>query len=265
MKFTLNGAGKTALVTGGAGGLGKAFAEVYARHGFDVVLVDISKEGLEKTASELKASYPVKVTTIPADLTDVESVKSIHDTTESLGIHVDVLVNNAGAGKAGRFVDVDPDVMNNLIQLNCMAPTVLTRLYGADMDKKGEGRILNISSLAGVQPEPLFNVYGPSKSFDRNMSLSMFGEMAGTGVKTTILISGPIKTNWTKNAGKADSKMARDPSVIAREGFFASQLGLPSVVTTIPFKCIVAVSKLIPDPLISLAVAKWQASLIDKK
>ncbi len=266
MKNPFNGKGQTVLVTGAAGGLGKAFVEVYAKHNFNAILVDINEDALNNTISELKAKYPsVSYTAIPADLTDMNSLKGIHAKVEELGLTVDVLVNNAGAGKAGRVVDTDPDVMAKLIALNCTAPTVLTRLFGADMAARGKGKILNISSLAGIQPEPLFNVYGPSKSFDRNLSLSMFGEMFGTGVTTTILISGPIKTNWTKNAGKADSALAKDPLVIAREGFFAAQLGLPTVTTTVPYKLIAGASKLIPDPIIAVGVGKWQASLIEKK
>lgn len=258
------GKGQTALITGASGGLGKAFAEIFAEHGFDLVLVARSKDKLESVAKELEAKSHVKVTCIDEDISDLESCKRVYERTTALGIKVDQLVNNAGAGKMGRVVDADVDTMVNLINLDCVAPTVLCRLYGADMVARNHGRILNVASLGAVMADPYFNVYGPSKAFDYFLTAAMYGELLDSEVTVTTLLSGPIKTNWAKNAGKADSGMARDPRDIAMEGFEAMQKGKLAVTATFLYKVGALLTRLLPLATVSKTIAGWQSGLIDK-
>lgn len=258
------GKGQTALVTGASGGLGKAFAEIFAEHGFDLVIVARSKEKLEQVAEELSRNNGIKITCIDEDISQVEGCKRVYERTKELGIRVDQLVNNAGAGKMGRVVDADIDTMVGLINLNCTAPTVLCRLFGADMAARDSGRILNVASLGAVMPDPYFNVYGPSKAFDYFLSAAMYGELLDSKVTVTTLLSGPIKTNWAKNAGKADSGMARDPRDIALEGFEGMQKGRLVVVATLLYKVGAVLTRVLPLATVAKTIAGWQSGLIEK-
>jgi short-subunit dehydrogenase len=260
----VSGYGQTALVTGASGGLGKAYAEEFAKHGFDLVLVARSREKLEAAAKELRDRYNVKVTAVDEDLSDPQGGQRLYDKVKALGIQVDQLVNNAGAGKMSRVIDADVKSMTDLINLNCTATAVLCRLFGADMAARHSGRILNMASLGAVMPDPYFNVYGPSKAFDYYLTEAMYGEMQGSGVTVTTVCSGPIKTNWSKNAGKADSGMAKDPAVIAREGFDGMQKGRLVVIATPLYRAEAALAHAMPDALVARVIRKWQAGLIEK-
>lgn len=258
------GKGQTTLVTGASGGLGKAFAEIFAEHGFDLVIVARSKEKLEQVAAELSLNNGIKVTCIDEDISQVEGCKRVYERTKELGIRVDQLVNNAGAGKMGRVVDANIDAMVGLINLNCTAPTVLCRLFGADMAARDSGRILNVASLGAVMPDPYFNVYGSSKAFDYFLSAAMYGELLDSKVTVITLLSGPIKTNWAKNAGKADSGMARDPRDIALEGFEGMQKGRLVVVATLLYKVGAVLTRVLPLATVAKTIAGWQSGLIEK-
>ena len=259
------GKGQTALITGASGGLGKAFAEIFAEHGFDLVIVARSMEKLQSVAAELERKNHVKVTCIDEDISNPDGAKKVYERVKALNIQVDQLVNNAGAGKMSRVVDADIDSMVNLINLNCAAPTILSRLFGADMVARNKGRIMNVASLGAVMPDPYFNVYGPSKAFDYFLSAAMYGELQDSEVTVSTLLSGPIKTNWAKNAGKADSGMARDPRDIAMEGFVGMQKGKLVIVATLLYKVGAVLARLLPLAVVATTVANWQSGLIDKK
>ncbi len=256
---------QTVLITGASKGLGKAFAQVFASNGFDLVLVARSLEKMEEIAVDLSQRYGVGVTCIDEDLSDPEGGVRVYERVKEKGIQVDQLVNNAGAGKMNRVVDADTKSIQELIALNCTSVTILCRLFGADMDERGYGRILNVSSLGALAPDPYFNVYGPSKAFEYRLTEAMYGEMEGSNVTVTALLSGPIQTNWANNAGKADSKMAADPMVIAQEGYEAMQRGQMVVVTTPLYKVGAVLSYILPDALIAKLICKWQSKLIASK
>lgn len=185
------------------------------------------------------------------------------DTEDSIALAK--LLVDAGAGKMNRVVDADIDSMVDLINLNCAAPTILSRLFGADMVARNKGRIMNVASLGAVMPDPYFNVYGPSKAFDYFLSAAMYGELQDSEVTVSTLLSGPIKTNWAKNAGKADSGMARDPRDNAMEGFVGMQKGKLVIVATLLYKVGAVLARLLPLAVIATTVANWQSGLIDKK
>ena len=109
--------------------------------------------------------------------------------------------------------------MRDLIHLDITSLTMLCRLFGHDMKERGAGKILNVSSLGAFMPDPYFNVYGPAKAYELFLTEAMYGELRGTGVTVSALCPGPTKTNWAANAGKADAKIAKDPRMVAEEGF----------------------------------------------
>lgn len=166
----------------------------------------------------------MNVTTIVKDLSK-EAAKESYDELREKNIAVDQLVNNAGAGKMGRVVDADTETMKELLHLNAVSVTLLCRYFGRGMEERGRGRIRNVSSMRAFLPDPWFNVYGPTKAYERFLMETMYGELKGSGVTVTVLCPGPTKTGWAKNAGKKNAKFAKNPDEVAKEGFVATERG----------------------------------------
>jgi short-subunit dehydrogenase len=130
-----DGTGRTVLITGASGGIGREMAFVFAKHHFDLVLVARNLQKLEELKKELEESCGVRVYLLSKDLSDENAAQEIYDEVGKEGITVDQLVNNAGAGKQDRVVDADPEAMRNLIHLN------VTNLTGpVPLVRKGYGR-----------------------------------------------------------------------------------------------------------------------------
>ncbi|HUM83501.1 MAG TPA: SDR family oxidoreductase [Lachnospiraceae bacterium] len=260
-----DGTGKTVLITGASGGIGKEFAFIFAKHHFNLVLVARSMDKLEELKMELENSYDVEVTVISKDLSDEDAAEQIYEEVEEKGITVDQLVNNAGAGKQSRVIDADKDTLNNLIHLNVSSVTMLCRLFGSDMARRGSGRILNVSSMGAFIPDPYFNVYGPTKAYELFLSEAMYGEMKGSGVTVSVLCPGPVKTNWAANAGKADSRFAKSPELVAKEGFHGMQMGELVIVPSADYRFFRGFMKHLPCKIQAGVIAAWQKSLIGKE
>lgn len=259
------GIGQTALITGASSGIGLEFVKVFAIHGFDLVITARSLDKLEVIAKEIQAEHGVKVTVIPADLSSPDGAQKLYDEVLAKGIEISQLVNCAGAGKSGRTVDVVLQDMVDLIHLNVVSVTLLCKLFGADMEKRGEGKILNVSSLGAFIPDPFFNVYGPTKAYELFLSEAMSGEFAGSGVTVSVLCPGPTKTNWTKNAGKVDSQIALEPKDVARVGFEEMQKGKLVIIPSIFFKAGKVLMGLLPPEIQVAFIRKWQTELIQKE
>ena len=259
-----DGTGKTVLITGASGGIGKELAFEFARHHFDIVAAARNKEKLEELKMELENSYQVKVTVIVKDLSDENAAKEIYEETKEAGITVDQLVNNAGAGKQARTVEADPDAMRDLLHLNAVSVTMLSRYFGQDMVKRGSGRIMNVSSMGAFIPDPYFNVYGPTKAYEMFLTEAMYGELQGTGVTVSALCPGPTKTNWAANAGKADSRIAKSPEKAARAGFIGMQEGQLIIIPDADYRAVRYLMRPLPAKLQARLIAGWQKGLIER-
>jgi short-subunit dehydrogenase len=257
-----DGTGKTVLITGASGGIGKAFAFEFASHHFNLVLAARNAEKLENLKLELENSYPVEVTVISKDLSDENAAREIYKEVREKGIFISQLVNDAGAGKQGAVTDVDPEIMQNLIHMNVTNLTLLCRLFGADMKAQGEGRILNVSSMGAFIPDPYFNVYGPTKAYELFLTEAMYGELRNTGVTVSALCPGPTKTGWASNAGKADSRIAKDPAQVAKEGFIGMQTGRLIIIPSADYRAFRRAMQFLPAKLQARMIADWQKSLI---
>ncbi len=216
---------QTVLITGSSSGLGLEFSKIYASKGFDLILTSRSLDKLQVIASSLSSEYSVHVDVIRSDLSVEAGAEDLYAAVKALGRPVDQFINNAGAGKAARTVDLDPKTMKELLNLDVTSYALLCRLIGADMVRQGHGKILNVSSTTAFFPDPFFNVYGPSKAFVMSLTEAMRGELKGTGVSVTALCPGPVRTNWAVNAGKAYPAGAADPAKVAFAGFRALQSG----------------------------------------
>jgi short-subunit dehydrogenase len=149
---------KTALITGATGGLGRAFATVFAKNGYDLILTGRDEERLAQ-AQKIAKGFGAKVLAVAADLTTEDGQDKLFAWMREQGVFVDVLVNNAGFGGFGMFVEGDPENQREMLEVNIAALVRLTRLFLPGMIERGMGRVLNVASLAAFTPGPLMACY----------------------------------------------------------------------------------------------------------
>ncbi len=212
-----------ALVTGASSGLGKEFTYLLAEKGYNVVLVARSEDKLLEIKKDIQDKYRVRAIVIAMDLSVMNSAELLLETIQKQKIFIDVLINNAGFGKFGNFLQYDAKTYEKMIFLNTVTVTSLVRLFGNGMVKKGKGKILNVSSTAAFQSLPHFSVYAATKSYVLSLSEAVHYEFRDSGVTVTVLCPGPTATNFGVTAGTRGTKMFNpggmmDARVVAREG-----------------------------------------------
>jgi short-subunit dehydrogenase len=248
---------RTALITGGSGGIGAELARLFARDGWDLVLVARSREGLEKVGQELAQKHGIASHVIPADLADPAAPQAIFDAVQALGVQVDALVNNAGFGLMGSFVDTGGEAPTELarelemLQVNVVALTHLSKLFLPAMVKRGRGYLLNVASTAAFQPGPLMAVYYASKAYVLSFSEALSVELAGTGVTATVLCPGATRTEFQAAANMEDSRLFRGGHVmtaaeVAEQGYNAMRAGKSSVITGAMNRVMAAGTRFLP-------------------
>lgn len=204
-----------ALVTGASEGLGREFATLAAKDGFDVILSARQTDKLQAHAASLRRAYNVAVEVIPADLTDPVAVERLWDAA-SEGRQIGVLVNNAGLGRNGDITEDGgwPREADS-IAVNIIAATILLKRAAAHMKGHGSGRILNLASVAGFLPGPHMAIYHASKAYLLSLSEAVAEELRGTGVTVTAVCPGPTATQFFASDG-------------AERKTLATRLGMPS-------------------------------------
>jgi len=221
---------KTALITGAASGLGKELAILLAKDKYKLFLVDIDANRLKKVKTELQNTYNVQIETLVKDLGKSNVAQDIMETINNHPI--DVLINNAGFGLFGSFVDTDWERENKMLNLHILTTTHLTKLVLEGMVKRRSGKILNMSSLAAFQPGPFMAIYYASKGYMLSFSEAIANELKGTGVTVTALCPGPTKTEFQKNvsADSSNNKITfnmASAKKVALYGYKAMQKGKP--------------------------------------
>jgi short-subunit dehydrogenase len=226
---------KTALITGASFGIGAEFARIFAREGYNLVLVARTADKLRQLASELEKAHGTRSLILAADLTDPGAPAYVLDQTKRADLQVDVLVNNAGFGQYGLFVDNDLEECLRQIQLNVTTLTHLTRLYLPAMLERGSGGVLNVASTAAFQPGPLMAVYFATKAYVLLFSEAIANELQGTGVTVTCLCPGATTTEFHKRANATGMRLLRmgsmDAHTVAEDGYRALVAGKPVVIS----------------------------------
>jgi short-subunit dehydrogenase len=247
----MSATGKYALVTGATSGIGKELAKLLAQDGYNLIIVARNQQELDNTAGELRSAHQIEVRTIAKDLFKNEEAFSLCD--EVSGTPIDVLVNDAGQGVYGLFKDNDIRRELDIISLNVDALVILTKYFVQQMTARGEGRILNLGSVAGKLPGPWQAVYHATKAFVLSFTTAVREEVKDSGVTLTALMPGVTDTDFFNKAGMQSSKAVRDKEAmapaadVAKEGYDALMAGEDRVIAGFKNKVQVNMANLIPD------------------
>jgi hypothetical protein len=225
----MNNGLKTALITGASSGIGKSFAENFARDGYHVILSARSVNKLEDAAGELRSRYGALATVIAADLEAVDGAAKLHAEVKERGFVLNALANNAGFGSFGEFRDCDLATELAMMQVNMNAVVVLTKLFLPDL-LSTKGKIVNTASTAAFQPGPYMAVYYATKSFVLSFSEALACELEGSGVTVTALCPGPTASGFQDKANLKSSALVKGKKLpgadtVARAGYRAMQKG----------------------------------------
>jgi len=205
----------SALITGASAGIGREFARQLAGRAGSVVLVARRRERLEQLHNELTKSNPnLNVHVYDVDLADKAQVDALIDSLARDKIDIDLLINNAGLGDSGPFATSDPERIDQIIQVNMSALTLLTRKLLPPMIARKRGAILNVSSSAGFLPIPGFAIYAASKAYVTSFSEAIFSELRGTGVSVCALCPGPVHTEFNDVAQRPGEARDRSPEFV---------------------------------------------------
>lgn len=182
------------LVTGASSGIGLELAKVYAQHGYALVLLARSQAALEQLAAELRSQYKVGVEVLVADLRQPDAAVRVTQDLAQRGLVIDVLVNNAGFGLLGPHAQLGMQEQMDMLQLNMMALTQLTRLLLPGMLERNAGGVLNVASTAAFQAGPNMALYYASKAFVLSYTEALHEELAPNGLHVSCLCPGPTRT-----------------------------------------------------------------------
>ena len=220
---------KTALITGSSEGIGRSFAHIYAKNGHNLVLVARNKIKLEEFAQELKAKYAVEVEVFAADLIPVNAAQKLFEAIAEKELEIDILVNNAGMMQVEKLWESDPLKLNNLLQLNIQSLVNMTQQFVNPMINRGQGKIVNVGSIASFMPTPNFAAYGASKAFVLSFSEGIAEELRGTGVTVTCVCPGMTETKMLSHAQGIEKFIPKflkaDPMELAAQAYKASMQG----------------------------------------
>ncbi len=250
--------GRTALVTGASGGLGAEFARELALRGCHLVLVARRADALHALAAKLETDVPVQVRA--TDLADAAAREALVRGLGADGVAIDVLVNNAGLGVYGPFLDSDWGHLRNMLDVDVMALTHLTHLLVPAMRQRRWGRVLQVASTAAFQPTPGYAAYAAAKSYVLSLSYALDHEMRGSGVRCTAMCPGVTDTGFFEVSGQSPSRFQRMTMMpaqrVAERGIEAMIGGRSGIVNGALNAWMAAFTRLLPRRLLT-PIADW--------
>ncbi|PQA59996.1 SDR family NAD(P)-dependent oxidoreductase [Siphonobacter curvatus] len=254
---------KFALITGATSGIGYELAKLFANDQYNLVIVARNADELNTTAIKLSQQYGVEVVTLAKDLVQREAPQQVYEEVKAKGIQIDVLVNNAGQGQYGLFVDTDLERELDIIQLNVSAYVSLTKFYLQEMVARNDGKILNVASIASKLPGPWQAVYHATKAFVLSFTEALRSEIKESDVTITALLPGPTDTDFFNKAQMQESKIVQegdlaDPVQVAKDGYEALMAGDDKVVSGLKNRLQTAVSNVMPDSMLADTMNKQQ-------
>ena len=235
-----------AIITGGSSGIGRDMAYYLSSMGYDLILVGKNKDKLNEVKNDIKTN--VKVYDI--DLSIINNVYKFYDKVKNEDI--DILINNAGFGLFGNFIDTSLDRELEMINLNIVALHILTKLFLIDFVKKDKGRILNVASSAGFMAGPKLSTYYSTKNYVLKESLAIYEELKhmNSNVKISILCPGPVDTNFNKVAGGSFNTKSANSEYVAHyaiDKMFKNKL---IIIPTMKMKIVIFLTRFVPTKLL---------------
>ncbi len=235
-----------AIITGGSSGIGRDMAYYLSSMGYDLILVGRNKDKL----NEVKNNIKTKVKIYDMDLSKEDNVYKLYN--EIKNEDIDILINNAGFGLFGNFIDTSLDRELEMINLNIIALHILTKLFLIDFVKKNKGYILNVASSAGFMAGPKLSTYYSTKNYVLKQSLAIYEELRhmNTNVKISVLCPGPVDTNFNKVAGGSFNTKSATSEYVARyaiDKMFKNKL---IIIPTLRMKLAIFTTRFIPTKLL---------------
>ena len=252
--------GCNALITGASAGIGREFARQLAGRARSMILIARREEQLLELNHELQQQHEnLRVHIRKADLSNLAQLKELMESLDREQVESDLLVNNAGLGDAGLFATSDPTRNEQMLLVNVVALTSLTRHLLPHMIAKRHGGILNVSSSAGFLPIPGDGVYAATKAYVTSFSEALRAELRGTGVSVCALCPGPVQTEFQEVARRQGVQPRLGPKFVVvpveqvvRDALAALESDQPLVVPGFAMKFVMFLSRLMPMPLLRL-------------
>lgn len=256
--------GHAILITGASSGIGYELAKVCGREKYNLVLVARREERLKTLQAELEAAYGIQVWTYRADLTRAEERQQLFNWTQIQSISIGGLINNAGFGDYGPFIETDWDKQDQMLQLNIVALTHLTRLFLPGMVERRQGKILNIASTAAFQPGPFMAVYFATKAYVMSFTNAIASEVEGTGVTATTLCPGPTESEFQEISAMSKSKLIQGRKLptsaeVAEYGYQTMQQGKRVAIHGFDNQVLAFITRLLPNKLLTDMVRSMQS------
>jgi short-subunit dehydrogenase len=257
---------ETVLITGASGGIGLELARLFAKEGYNLLLVSRDKKTLTDVAIQIRGDYKVSVGVIALDLSLENSGVDLYNLVKKNNQKVSILINNAGYGGVGSHTDRKHDDEHGMINCNVQSLVSLTRLFGADMIANKSGKILNVASVAGFVPGPYQSVYFATKAFVISYSVGLSREFANSGVTISCLCPGATATKFAERAGfdvkNRMFKGAMSADAVAHAGYDGLMAGKHLIVPGFLNKASIFAIRFIPSHIAARVVARIQAPKI---
>jgi uncharacterized protein len=266
-----------AMITGGTSGIGFEFAKEVLRDKIGLVLIARDEKKLKEAKKSLEKMFQKPwIEIICTELSTSESAKNVMEKFEKIKkksekkLEIQYLINNAGFGDFGEFSKANPEKINEMIMLNVIFLTSLTRHILPIMEKQKHGRVLNVASSAGFVPGPLMATYYATKAFVLSLSEALSEEYRGSNITITALCPGPVKTGFQQAAEMDKSKIMKNapmmsPEEVVDQGYFGMKQGKRIVVPGFGIKLFVNAPRFLPRSTMSWIIKKMQERQEKKK
>ena len=259
---------KYVLITGASSGIGKELAKQFAKNGYNLLLVARRKELLESLKEELLNDYSCNVEILDKDVS--ENPKAIYDYCVENNLKISVLINNAGFGDYGKFMDSDLDKYMEMIELNNKSLVALTYHFLKDMKEDGYGHIINVGSVASFMPGPYMAVYYATKAFVMSFSLALREELKNENIHVSVLCPAPTKTDFWKVANGEttsvyDNLFARTAADAADTGFKMFRQNKAFAIDGLAYKVMIGIVRYMPLELAARTIGYIQGKTKNRK
>lgn len=258
--------GATVLITGGTQGIGLEFAKIFAKDGYNLIIVGRTLEKTQAVAHKLMETFPVTVLPLVQDLSDSAGAQKLYDDIQASGMQIDILINNAGFGIMGDFASTQLEYEIGMMRLNMESVVRLTKLFLPHMVGEKQGRILNVASMVSFQPGPHMAVYSATKAFVLSFSEALSEELKAKNIHVTALCPGPTKTGFQAAAKMGELRdekgTASDPYVVALLGYKGLMAGKRVVIPGIKQWLLVFIQRFVSRAFTARQAGKLIKSMV---